>query len=65
MHFTAIPEILGQSNRGPLFTAGHLIFTAVLAEGSRMQTGENTRCRKSIILLGTLKLKKTNHNMPH
>lgn len=63
MHFTAIPEILGQSNRGPLFTAGHLIFTAVLAEGSRMQTGENTRCRKSvnltIILLGTLKLKKT------
>lgn len=46
MHFTAIPEILGQSNRGPVFTAGHLIFTAVLAEGSRMQTGENTRCRK-------------------
>lgn len=31
MHFTAIPEILGQSNHGPLFTAGHLIFTAVLA----------------------------------
>lgn len=23
MHFTAIPEILGQSNRGPVFTAGH------------------------------------------
>lgn len=50
MHFTAIPEILGQSNRGPVFTAGHLIFTAVLAEGSRMQTGENTRCRKSVNL---------------
>lgn len=31
MHFTAIPEILGQSNRGPVFTAGHLTFTAVLA----------------------------------
>lgn len=33
MHFTAIPEIFGQSNRGPVFTAGHLIFTAILAKG--------------------------------